>query len=404
MRRLQDAGEDRGRSDADADLGADLADRGRRLLQVPARVVQAARGLPDRRQGLSPRPPGGGHVRPVRDAAAGDVRRRGGDQHEPDQRRLPRRRRDRRPERDVLRRGQGRAPARSATRAPRTTRTRRPTRRRPPQRKEIIGASVIVSSIGLRACTRGRRRRASTWASASTSAGARTARRSPTGPSSRAARARPRTSSRQASSRAAAVSSQARRGFRVGRGVPFVNLRIEGPGGPQVVVRGPGGRRVTTRAGAPALTAGHAFAVRPEENLHLRPDLQAGARALDGHAPARLDDHPGPAGRRPPEADRPRARDAGAPRSAPALLAAAAAARPASTSLRARHGRRPCTRLRTVSQRRGKLRFKPALGLGRRRQIVAVVESRGMPRASLDGRALPGAARQPPLAPERVDV
>ena len=43
-RRLQDAGEDRGRGDPDADLRADLADRGRRLLQVPARVVQAARG------------------------------------------------------------------------------------------------------------------------------------------------------------------------------------------------------------------------------------------------------------------------------------------------------------------------------------------------------------------------
>ena len=37
----------------------------------------------------------------------------------------------------------------------------------------------------------------------------------------------------------------------------------------------------------------------------------------------------------------------------------------------------------TVRERRGKLRFKPTAGLGRRRQIVAVVESRGIPRASL---------------------
>ena len=60
--------------------------------------------------------------------------------------------------------------------------------------------------------------------------------------------------------------------------------------------------------------------------------------------------------------------------------------------------------LRTVSKRRGTLRFRPALGLGRRRQIVAVVESRGFPRASLTVARFKAPRDSLPSRPKRVTL
>lgn len=245
----------------------------------------------------------------------------------------------------------------------------------PPQRDELFGAGVIVSSIGLRACVRtgfsfGFHQR---WGEDSAPV--------PDWPWE-GCEGEEEDFKPAGFTAGGAVASQARRGFRVGRGVPFVNLRIEGPGGPQVVVRGPGGRRVTTRAGAPALTARHAFAVRPHENrTYVR---------IFRPRPGRwtVTPQPGATITRVLRAD-------GLPK--PAVHARVRRARRGQLLLSWRLRRLPGQRvrlvergtggglhaLRTVRARRGTLRFKPALGLGRRRQVVAVVESRGLPRASL---------------------
>ena len=271
-----------------------------------------------------------------------------------------------------------------------------------PQRKEIIGASVIVSSIGLRACTQvaggrfnlgyGFHQR---WGEDSAPV--------PDWPFFEGCEGEAADFKPAGFTSGAAVSSQARRGFRVGRGVPFVNLRIDGPGGPQVVVRGPGGRRVTTRAGAPALTAGHAFAARPQENrTYVR---------IFRPKPGRwtVTPQPGATITRVLRADglgKPSVHarvSRASPRAAPALLAAAAVARPAGSVLRARHWRRHARAPRgqqaprhAALQARARAR---APAPDRRRGRVTWPAAR-----KPHDRALPSAARQRPLAPEQADA
>jgi hypothetical protein len=278
---------------------------------------------------------------------------------------------------------------------------------RPPQRKEIVGASVIVSSIGLRACTEAAGGKLNLglgfhqrWGEDTTPV--------PDWPffegcEGEAGDFKPAGFKSTTGPGRSARASQASSGFRVGRGVPFVNLRIEGSGGPQVVVRGPGGRSVTTRAGAPELTGSHAFAVRPEEELTyvriFRPTRgrwtvtpQTGStitRVLraDGLPKPEVRVHLGRARR---------------------------GQRQLSWQLRRLPGQRvrlfergtggAMHALRTVSQRRGKLRFTPALGLGRRRQIVGLVESRGVPRESLEVAHFTAPADSLPSRPNRVSL
>ena len=268
---------------------------------------------------------------------------------------------------------------------------------RPAQRKEIVGASVIVSSIGMRACTE--------VAGGGLNAGFGFHQRwgeddapVPDWPFFEGCEGEARDFKPAAFK---ARASQAGAGFPVRRGVPFVNLRIQGPGGPQVVVRGPGGRRVTTQAGAPELTSRHAFAVRPEENLSyvriFRPE------------PGRwsVSAQPGSTITRVLRAD-------GLPE--PSVRVHVTRSRGDRRQLSWRLDALPGQRVRlfergagdamdaigTVRERRGKLQFKPALGLGRRRQIVAVVESRGIPRASLTVARFRAPRERLPGRPRRV--
>ena len=254
---------------------------------------------------------------------------------------------------------------------------------RPPQREEIVGAGVIVSSIGMRACTEvagggfnsgfGFHQR---WGEDSAPV--------PDWPFFEGCEGEAedfKPAGFKSGSRSSARASQSA-GFRVGRGVPFVNLRIDGPGGPQVVVSGPGKRSVRTLAGAPELNGAYAFAVRPEDNVtYVRIFRPQSGRWTVATQPGSTITRVLRADGLPKPKVRVRVKKA---RGGNWLLAWRLRRLPGQRVRLLERGKGGGLRaIRTVSTRRGKLRFRPRPGLGRRREVIAVVESKGFPRDSL---------------------
>jgi hypothetical protein len=139
---------------------------------------------------------------------------------------------------------------------------------------------------------------------------------------------------------------------------------------------------VRTRSGAPELTRAHAFAVRPEENVTYVRIFRPGRGRWTVTA------GPGSTITRVLRAD-----GLPKPKVHVRVERARGGKRVLSWRLRPLPGQRVrlfergkgggLRAIRTVSKRRGRLRFRPGPGLGRRRQVIAVVESRGFPRDSL---------------------
>jgi hypothetical protein len=209
---------------------------------------------------------------------------------------------------------------------------------------------------------------------------------------------RPARGSSTASASAAAASSR----FRLRPGLRSAAFAVEGAGeAPGVTLAGPRGERIAVSRATPSARNGRLFAVQAGNDTTYvvvkRPSSGVWTLTDDGSVPVR------------------RVRQAfGLPEpSAKARVSGRGASRTLSWRLHPIAGQRVRfveigagvrNVIATTRAARGKTRFRPAVGNGRRRRIVALVEQNAAPRASLTAGSYRAPARPRPGRPRRLRI